>query len=130
MKAPVRCAVFAVAILLGIPTSGCAEQPALPTGAAAAPAKDSILIGSNPAAGSTVSAPVDSLELHFKPPARLGEVTIKGPEGTMPTMVHAVGEVADYSIPLSGLGPGSYTVSWKATSGGRNHEGTFAFTVK
>ena len=90
----------------------------------------SILERSKPRAGSTVAGPVNSLELHFNPPARLDGVTVTGPDGTMPMMVHAVGEVADYSLPLSGLGSGTYTVAWKAFSRGQEARGTFAFTVK
>ena len=68
---------------------GCAAQPA----ANKAPAQQavSILISSSPAAGSTVSGPVDELMLHFNPPARLIEVTVNGPQGLMPMMVTAAG---------------------------------------
>jgi methionine-rich copper-binding protein CopC len=98
---------------------------------AAAPSpSNSILTGSSPAAGSIVRGEIDELQLHFNPPARLDEVTVSGPGGTLPTMIHAVGEVADYSIPLSGLGPGVYTVSWRATAKGREYRGSFGFTAK
>jgi len=70
------------------------------------------------------------LELHFNPPARLNEVSVSGPGGVMPTMVHAVGEASDYSIPLSDLGPGTYSVSWRATAHGREFRGSFSFTVR
>lgn len=129
MKAPVCCAAVTAASLFGAPILGCSQQPASPS-AAAVPAQDSILVGSIPAAGVTVPAPVNSLQLHFKPPARLDEVTLRGPEGVMPMMVHAIGEVPNYSIPLSDLGPGSYTVNWRASVQGREHRGSFAFTVK
>ncbi len=99
--------------------------------ATAAPNADgSILAWSRPAAGSTVSGPVNELQLHFTPPARLGEVTVTGPEGAMPMMVTAVGEVEHYSLPLSGLGSGSYTVDWRAIRAGREYRGTFGFTVR
>ena len=101
-----------------------AEQPAaFPVGAP-------ILTWSRPAAGSTVSAPVNELVFHFSPPARLGEVTVTGPEGAMPMMVTAVGEVEHYSLPLSGLGPGRYTVDWRATLRGVDHRGSFGFEVR
>jgi methionine-rich copper-binding protein CopC len=129
MKARIRCAAVIAATLLGAPILGCSQQPVLPA-AAAVPAQDGILSRSNPTAGSTVQGPVTSLELHFKLPARLDEVTLSGPEGVMPTMVHAIGEVSNYSIPLSDLGPGSYTVSWRAIARGQNHRGSFGFTVK
>ena len=91
---------------------------------------DSILAWSRPAAGATVSGPVDELVFHFSPSARLGEVTVAGPEGAMPMMVAAVGEVEHYSLPLSGLGPGRYTVDWKATARGVDHRGSFGFEVR
>ena len=99
--------------------------------AAPAAAVQSILQSSTPAAGSTVRGPVDSLELRFAPPARLGELTVTGSDGlTMPMMVTAVGEVSRYSIPLSGLGPGTYTVKWQAIAAGTSHQGSFRFTVR
>lgn len=93
-------------------------------------ASASILSWSKPIGGSTVTAPVNELQLHFSPPARLGEVTLTGPEGAMPMMVTAVGEVEHYSLPLSGLGPGRYTVDWKATARGVDHRGSFGFDVR
>lgn len=96
----------------------------------AMPSDGSILAWSRPAAGATVNAPVNDLVLHFSPPARLGEVTVTGPEGTMPMMVSAVGEVEHYSLPLSGLGAGSYTVAWKAGASGVDYRGSLGFEVK
>jgi methionine-rich copper-binding protein CopC len=116
---------IAAALLSVLGTAGCAAQPAEP------PLSDSsasILASSSPAAGSTVHAP-ESLRLRFDPPARLDEVKITGPGGTMPMMIHSVGEVADYDLPLSGLSPGSYSVEWQATVGGRPYSGHFNFTV-
>jgi methionine-rich copper-binding protein CopC len=107
---------------------GCAAPPHSP--AAAPQPTGSILMSSSPAAGSTVQGPVNELDLHFNPPARLDEITVNGPDGLMPVKVTAVGEIADYSIPLSGLGTGKYAVNWKAASAGRNYQGSFAFTVK
>lgn len=109
----------------------CAQQPqpSGPTGSAVTPA-NSILAWSKPAAGSTISAPVNELALHFSPPARLGEVTVTGSDGAMPMMVTAVGEVEHYSLPLPGLGPGRYLVDWRATAGGVEHRGSFAFQAR
>lgn len=98
--------------------------------AAQTTADGSILAWTKPAAGSTVSAPVNELVFHFSPPARLGEVTVTGPEGAMPMMVTAVGGVEHYSLPLSGLGPGRYTVEWKATARGVDYNGSFGFEVR
>lgn len=105
---------------------GCAARPTSPAPVATA----SILAGSSPAADSIVSSPVENLELTFDPPARLDEVTLSGTAGTMPIMVHAVGEVAHYSLPVSGIGPGTYTVSWRATAQGIEHRGRFQFTAR
>jgi methionine-rich copper-binding protein CopC len=99
----------------------------------AAPVQDrsaSILEGSKPIAGSTIAGSVDELVLNFNPPARLDEVTVAGPSGTMPMMVHAAGETARYSLPLSELVPGSYQVNWRATSQGREYRGVFQFRVR
>ena len=114
---------FAAMSLLG----ACAAPPP----AAPAVSAQSILHRSTPADGATVHGPVNSLELHFSPPARLVELTVSGSDGlTMPVMVTAVGEVARYSIPLSGLGPGAYTVDWRASSAGAEHRGAIRFTVR
>lgn len=93
-------------------------------------AAGSILAWSRPAAGSTVTTPINELVLHFSPPARLGEVTVTGPEGAMPMMVNAVGEVDHYSLPLSDAGPGRYTVDWRATAGGVGYRGSFSFEAR
>ena len=131
MKRFIIRAVLASAAALGL-LAACAQQPqpAGPTGSAATPAANSILAWSKPTAGSTVSAPVNELVLHFSPPARLGEVTVTGPDGAMPMMVTAVGEVEHYSLPLPGLGPGRYSVDWRATASGVEHRGSFAFQVR
>src|SRR5260221_3299305 len=93
-------------------------------------ATGSVLASSSPGAGSTVASPVENLRLHFTPPARLDEITISGPDGVMPTMIHAAGELPNYAIPLSGLGPGAYSVTWNATRAGRVQRGRFVFTVR
>ena len=100
-----------------------AKQPAQTAGT-------SILAWSRPASGSIVSDPVNELAFHFSPPARLSEITVTGPDGAMPMMVTAVGEVEDYSLPLSGLGPGRYTVAWQARARGVDYSGSFSFEVR
>lgn len=105
----------------------CAAQPTAPPAPIAAA---SLLQSSDPLPGSTVRAPVNALLLHFSPPARLDEVLVTGPDGVMPMMITAAGEQAHYSIPLPGLGAGSYTVGWRATANGREQSGSFTFTVK
>ena len=84
---------------------------------------------SKPTAGSTVNVPAEELVLHFSPPARLGEVTVTGPDGAMPMMVTAVGEVDHYSLPLWADAPGACTVAWRASVQGREHQRSFDFTV-
>lgn len=111
------------------------QAPPPPAGATNAagdqqPAAGSILAWSSPAAGSTVRASISELVLHFSPAARLGEVTVTGPDGAMPMMVNAVGEVDHYSLPLSDLGPGAYTVAWRASARGVDYRGSFGFEVR
>ena len=127
-RLPAVAATAALALL-----GACATEPAPAdrVGPAAAPeAGQSILEMSIPAAGSTVKGPVNELMLHFNPPARLDQVTVTGPEGTMPMMITPVGEVQHYALPLSDLGPGAYTVNWRATAQGTQHRGSFGFTVR
>jgi ketosteroid isomerase-like protein len=107
-------------------SSAAARKQAAPPPAAVTP----LLAGSVPGNGEVVRAPLNRLELHFSPPARLMEVTLSGPGGLMPMMVTPVGETAHYSLPVSGLGPGSYTVDWRARAGTREDKGSFAFTVR
>ena len=99
-----------------------------PSATVATPA--TLLARSTPAAGSIVAAPVNKLMLRFARPVRLGEVVVEGPDGLFPMMLTAAGEVADYLIPLPDLGPGSYTVRWKARVGGSNVAGSFAFAIR
>ena len=107
--------------------SGCAAAPS----ATPAAVTRSILQSSTPAHGSTVAGPVTELKLRFSPPARLDELTVTGSDGmTMPMMVTAAGELSSYSIPVSDLETGAYTVQWRATVGGTSHEGTIRFTVR
>lgn len=118
--------VTAAATVLSL-VAACAAQPAaVPVTAG----EQSILAGSTPAAGSIVGGPVDNLVLRFNPPARLGEVIVTGPDGTMPMMVDAVGELGAFTVPTGGLGPGAYRVDWRATAAGREHRGSLAFTVR
>ena len=92
--------------------------------------QSSILKTSYPANGATIATDVQELRLHFSPPARLIEVNVEGPSGSMPMMISPAGEAADYSLPLSGVGPGQYTVSWRATVGDAERSGTLTFRVK
>ena len=97
----------------------------------ARPAAQSLLASSKPADGSTVTAPVNELELDFVRPARLAEVTVTGSDGLkMPMMIDAVGEVTHYSLPLDGLGAGRYSVDWKASAAGIDYHGNIHFDVR
>ena len=114
---------FAVMALLNACAAAPPAEPAAVT--------QSILQSSTPADGSIVEGPVTDLKLRFSPPARLDELTVTGSDGmTMPMMVTAAGEVSTYSIPVSDLGPGAYTVQWRASAGGTPHQGTIRFTVR
>ena len=128
--AAVKRLVIAILISGGGLLGGCAAQSLTKAEVVSAQTQTSILASSSPADGAIVPAPVDELRLHFAPPARLDEVIVAGPDGMMPAMVHSVGEVADYSIPLSGLGLGAYTISWRASAQGATHRGSFRFRVK
>ena len=125
-----RLYALAATVAFALPASCAPPQPAPVGTSPTSSANQSILQWSKPAAGSTVPGPVNDIQFHFSPPARLGEVTVTGPDGTMPMMVTAIGEVEHYSIPTSGLGPGAYSVSWRATSAGAEHSGGFKFSVK
>lgn len=94
-------------------------------------AGESILAGSRPGDGATVSGPVNELGFTFTNPVALVEVTVTGADGTiMPIMLSAAGEVTQYSIPVPGLETGRYSVSWRATARGNEHRGKFGFTVR
>lgn len=108
--------------------TNCTAQPAAEP--VAQMAKGSILARSTPANGASVAGPVDQLILHFARPARLLEVTVEGPDGLSPMMITAVGETTDYTIPLPGLGTGTYRINWKASAAGAPSSGTVGFTVR
>jgi methionine-rich copper-binding protein CopC len=129
LTGPHASAALAAFVLLAACAPQATQQAAAAGPAGTAAAASSILAWSTPAAGSTVTDPVNELVMHFSPPARLDEVTVTGPEGAMPMMVTAVGEVEHYSLPLSGVAPGSYTVEWRATARGVEHRGSFGFEV-
>ena len=120
--------VWISALFLAVLSSCAVQHPAAPRAQSAA--ETSLLARSTPADGSSVAAPVDTLQLHFVRPTRLLEVTIDGPDGLSPMMVTAAGEIVDYTVPLSGLGPGSYRADWKASAAGVAYSGVIGFTVR
>jgi len=122
-------------VALGL-VAGCRNDPAS-TGDKAAPSAAaevspaSLLKGSSPADGATLSRSPENLVLTFARPARLQEVTLAGSDGSeMPMMVTSAGEVERFSIPLNGLQPGAYTAKWRAVSGGPSYEGSVRFTIR
>ena len=118
----------AQAVLVGfLLITGCAESPAA---APAASPRGSILATSIPGAGSIVDGPVEELMLHFSAPVVLSEVTVVGPEGTIPLMITPAGATEHYSIPLPSLQAGQYKVKWRAATNGREHEGTLTFIAR
>ena len=121
-----RC-IIGTMIAGGALLGGCAAQHPRP---AIAGEHSSILAAATPAHGLTVDGPVDELKLRFALPVRLDEVVVSGPDGTMPSMIHAAGETRDYTIPLSASTPGRYLVSWRATATGTTHSGSFSFSVR
>jgi methionine-rich copper-binding protein CopC len=48
----------------------------------------------------------------------------------MPTMITPAAEQAHYSVPLSGLERGKYSVNWRATVAQQEHKGRFSFSVR
>jgi methionine-rich copper-binding protein CopC len=121
---------IAILIAGGALLCGCAAQSSTRDKTETRRAGTSILAFSRPASGSIVGESVDALVLRFDPPARLDEVTVSGPDGLMPMMIHSLGEASNYSLPLSGLSAGNYTVAWRATAQGREYRGSYSFTVK
>ena len=118
--------MIATMIAGGALLEGCAARHST----AVAPAQGSILAAASPAPDLTVDGPVDELQLRFASPVRLDEVIVSGPDGTMPSMIHAAGETRDYAIPLSASSPGRYVVSWRATAGSTPHRGSFSFSIR
>lgn len=118
---------LALAAALLLPA--CAASPDSPE--APQSAEQSLLQSATPGPGATVQGPVNQLQLRFSRPVRLDEVTITGSDGTtMPMMVTAAGANANYSIPVSGLGTGTYTVAWRASVDGVPQQGSYRFTVR
>jgi len=110
---------------LGPPACTAPDRPATVEGAGDLA---SILASSTPAAGSTVPE-VGALTLAFDPPARLDELLVDGPSGTIATMVHAVGERREHRVPIDASAPGTYVVRWRARVGASDHRGRFSFVV-
>ena len=109
-------------------TLGCAASPI--TAPTTQQVETQFLAHSTPANGSTVTGPVNVLQLKFARPVRLLEVTLDGPDGLSPMMITALAETPDYQIPLQGLTGGNYRVSWRASASSLNYDGVLKFTVR
>ena len=116
-------------IALSILLSGCDAKP-LPASSRAATNNSSPLVSSTPANGAIVKPDLEALVLRFEQAVRLNEVLLIGPGGMMPMMVTAPTEQKEFSIPLSGLEPGSHQVTWRATAGTEMLSGVLRFTVE
>ena len=123
-------AAFAALVLV----SACDAAPRPggdPPAAGSVGAEARLVRKSSPSDGATLSGAPENLVLTFAKPARLHEVVVKGSDGSeMPTMVTAAGEVSEFKVPLPALEPGSYVVTWRATSGGSSHQGSIRFTIR
>jgi copper resistance protein C len=90
--------------------------------------------GSQPAVGSTVSAPPSEVVIHFDNPiealfAKLEVLGAKGQEEDAGAPAVGPGKRA-LSVKLKPIGPGDYTVKWSVVAeDGHRTEGSFVFTV-
>ena len=87
---------------------------------------------STPAENSVMATAPSQLALHFSEATRLTAVSIQkdGDKESMHVSALPAQASEDMSVPLEPLGPGKYTVSWRAI-GDDNHvmSGTLHFTV-
>jgi methionine-rich copper-binding protein CopC len=128
-------AVPAFAALL-IVTDGCSTESGARPGSAgseaAAPADATILQSSVPADGAILSSAPQALVLTFRQNVSLAEVTVAGADGqVIPMMIASAGATKHYSLPLDGIGRGSWTARWRAVDeAGTLHEGQIRFEVR
>jgi methionine-rich copper-binding protein CopC len=95
------------------------------------------LVKADPAVGSTETGPTTQIWLKFNEPIRVppSAVRLTWPDGHREVLKALARDPHDrnaVAAPLPGrLGPGRYTVEWRALSpDGHNTQGTFSFTVK
>lgn len=87
------------------------------------------LHASVPADKSKVAAP-EAIELHFSDAARLTALTLQQGNAAPKSLSVPSKAAKDISVPVKGLGPGAYTVSWRvASEDGHVMSGNFSFTV-
>jgi len=89
-----------------------------------------LAVRTSPAAGSTVTGPLNQFLFDFDKPVALGEVLVTGPDGAMPMMLSSAGKQTHFEVPLPGLMAGNYTVAWRASLDGIEKRGSLAFTIK
>jgi methionine-rich copper-binding protein CopC len=119
-----------IAVLAAVPLWGCTSQAMSGSTVADHGLSASLLERSIPAAGARVRGPVQQIELWFRLPVRLVELTVTGADGlVMPTMLTSVSQVRRYSVPISGLEQGTHTINWRATADGVTHQGAFQFVM-
>jgi copper resistance protein C len=98
-------------------------------GTASAAQAHTELASSNPAEGSTVTAPLPALDLTFTGSVLLREVTVTGPDGAPAVSGAATAAGAVVTQPVALSAAGTYTVGYAVTSSdGHAVEGTVTFT--
>ena len=89
---------------------------------------------SAPAANATVSDAPTTLQITYTQELADIKIAITGPDGSNVTTAPAKFDLANrknVSVPMQGVGPGTYTVVWHNVSGedGDPNDGSFVFTV-
>ena len=89
---------------------------------------------STPAANATVSDAPTTLQIAYTQELADIKIAITGPDGSNVTTAPAKFDLANrknVSVPMQGVGPGTYTVVWHNVSGedGDPNDGSFVFTV-
>jgi methionine-rich copper-binding protein CopC len=88
-------------------------------------------VATTPADGAELAEAPASLELTFAGPVTLDMVALTSAAGSVLTLdVADVPEGEIVAVPLPELGPGAYTVIWRAVdAGGSARSGSFSFSV-
>lgn len=92
----------------------------------------SMLSSSDPADGASLDAAPRTLSLTFKHPVLLKTVLVAGPgeAKVAATFRRPTSATSAYSIALSDLTSGEYTVNWTATGMGHSMQGSLRFSVQ
>jgi copper resistance protein C len=98
-------------------------------GTATAASAHTALESSNPAEGSTVTAPLPAVDLTFSGAVLVREVTVTGPDGAPAVAGAATAAGGVVTQPVALAAAGTYTVGYAVTSSdGHPVEGTVSFT--